>query len=126
MSSNLWVAIGVQCITSFTSALLALCISSIRARLLAVERLGAIRQCLAGGSVDQRRLSGDEQEPHRFRLGRDRDGIVRYWSLGAARLYGVAAGLVYYFARRGSAQSVLGTIVAGMAVYLPLHIGLGW
>lgn len=43
-----------------------------------------------------------------------------------ARLFGVAAGLAYYFARRGGGQSVLGTIVAGMAVYLPLHIGLGW
>jgi len=47
-------------------------------------------------------------------------------TLEDARLYGVAAGLVYYFARRGGGQSVLGTIVAGMAVYLPLHIGLGW
>lgn len=47
-------------------------------------------------------------------------------TLKDARLYGVAAGLLYYFARRSSGQSVLGTIVAGMAVYLPLHIGLGW
>jgi hypothetical protein len=23
-------------------------------------------------------------------------------------------------------RSVLGTILAGMAVYLPLHVGLGW
>ncbi|GKS83045.1 hypothetical protein AVMA1855_02855 [Acidovorax sp. SUPP1855] len=27
-----------------------------------------------------------------------------------------------YFWRRG----ILGTIVVGMVVYLPLHIGLGW
>lgn len=47
-------------------------------------------------------------------------------TLKDARLFGVAAGLVYFFARRGGGQSVLGTIVAGMAVYLPLHIGLGW
>ncbi len=39
-----------------------------------------------------------------------------------ARLYGALVGAAYYFWRRG----VLGTIVAGMAVYLPLHLGLGW
>ena len=47
-------------------------------------------------------------------------------TLQDARLYGVAAGVGYYFWRRGSGQAVLGTIVSGMAVYLPLHIGLGW
>ncbi len=39
-----------------------------------------------------------------------------------ARLFGVAFGIAWYLRRR----SILGTIVAGMAVYLPLHIGLGW
>jgi len=39
-----------------------------------------------------------------------------------ARLYAAAAGAAYYFWRHG----VLGTIVVGMAVYLPLHLGLGW
>ena len=39
-----------------------------------------------------------------------------------ARLFAAVAGLAWYFARR----SVLGTIVVGMAVYLPLHVGLGW
>lgn len=39
-----------------------------------------------------------------------------------ARLFAAAAGLAWYFARR----SVLRTIAVGMAVYLPLHIGLGW
>ena len=39
-----------------------------------------------------------------------------------ARLFGAAAGAAYYFWRRG----VLGTMLAGMAVYLPLHLGLGW
>ena len=39
-----------------------------------------------------------------------------------ARLFAVAAGAAWYAWRRG----VLGTIVSGMAVYLPLHIGLGW
>lgn len=39
-----------------------------------------------------------------------------------ARLPAVVAALAYYFWRRG----ILGTIVVGMAVYLPLHIGLGW
>ena len=43
-----------------------------------------------------------------------------------ARLYAVLAGAIYFFARRGAGQAVLGTIVSGMAVYLPLHIGLGW
>ena len=39
-----------------------------------------------------------------------------------ARLFAAAAGLVWFYKRR----DVLGTIVAGMAVYLPLHLGLGW
>jgi branched-subunit amino acid transport protein len=39
-----------------------------------------------------------------------------------ARLFAVAVGAAWYFWQRG----VLGTIVSGMAVYLPLHIGLGW
>ena len=43
-----------------------------------------------------------------------------------ARLFAVAAGVAYFYARRGAGQAVLGTIVSGMAVYLPLHIGLGW
>ena len=47
-------------------------------------------------------------------------------TLQDARLFGLAAALLYYFTRRGGGHSVLGTIVAGMALYLPLHIGLGW
>ena len=43
-----------------------------------------------------------------------------------ARVFAAAAGAVYFFARKGHGQAVLGTIVTGMAVYLPLHIGLGW
>ncbi len=39
-----------------------------------------------------------------------------------ARLFAVLAGVAWYYWRGG----VLGTIIAGMAVYLPLHIGLGW
>jgi branched-subunit amino acid transport protein len=39
-----------------------------------------------------------------------------------ARLFAAPAGALVYFWRR----SVLMTIVAGMAVYLPLHLGLGW
>lgn len=39
-----------------------------------------------------------------------------------ARLPAVVCASAYYFWRRG----ILGTIVVGMAVYLPLHIGLGW
>ena len=43
-------------------------------------------------------------------------------SLKDARLYAIAAGALWFYWRKG----VLGTIVAGMAVYLPLHIGLAW
>jgi hypothetical protein len=43
-----------------------------------------------------------------------------------ARLFGSVAGAAWYFWRRGAGQAVLGTIVVGLAVYLPLHIGLGW
>jgi branched-subunit amino acid transport protein len=39
-----------------------------------------------------------------------------------ARLYAAAVGVVAYFWRR----DVLITILAGMAVYLPLRLGLGW
>jgi len=39
-----------------------------------------------------------------------------------ARLFAAAAGAAWYFWRGG----VLGTMLAGMAVYLPLHLGLGW
>ena len=39
-----------------------------------------------------------------------------------ARIFGAAAGAAVFFWRR----NVLMTIVAGMAVYLPLHLGLGW
>lgn len=43
-------------------------------------------------------------------------------TLRDARLPAVACATAYYFWRRG----ILGTIVVGMVVYLPLHIGLGW
>ena len=39
-----------------------------------------------------------------------------------ARLYAIAAGALWFYWRKG----VLGTIVLGMAVYLPLHIGWNW
>jgi branched-subunit amino acid transport protein len=39
-----------------------------------------------------------------------------------ARLFAAPAGALLYFWRR----SVLLTIAAGMGVYLPLHLGLGW
>lgn len=39
-----------------------------------------------------------------------------------ARLPALVAGCAYYFWRRG----ILGTIVTGMVVFLPLRIGLGW
>jgi branched-subunit amino acid transport protein len=43
-------------------------------------------------------------------------------TLKDARLYGAAAGAAWFFWRGG----ILGTIVAGMAVLLPLRLGLGW
>jgi len=43
---------------------------------------------------------------------------TRHENLGPAVLCACA----YYFWRRG----ILGTIVVGMLVYLPLHIGWGW
>jgi branched-subunit amino acid transport protein len=43
-----------------------------------------------------------------------------------ARIYAVLAGCGYFWWRKGQGQAVLGTIVAGMAVYLPLHLLLHW
>lgn len=43
-------------------------------------------------------------------------------TLQDARLPAVLCATAYYFWRRG----ILGTIIVGMLVYLPLHIGLGW
>ena len=39
-----------------------------------------------------------------------------------ARLFAVVAGLAWFYWKR----SMLGTIIAGMTVYLPLHVGFGW
>ncbi|MGI4777831.1 MAG: AzlD domain-containing protein [Janthinobacterium lividum] len=46
--------------------------------------------------------------------------LVATWQ--DARLFAGATGAVWYFWRGG----VLGTMLFGMAVYLPLHLGLGW
>lgn len=43
-------------------------------------------------------------------------------SLADARLPAVLCATLYFWFKRG----ILGTIVVGMAVYLPLHIGWGW
>ncbi len=43
-----------------------------------------------------------------------------------ARLFAAAAGVGWFFWRKGSGQAVLGTILIGMAVYMPLHLVLGW
>lgn len=43
-----------------------------------------------------------------------------------ARVYAATAGLAYFFWRKGQGQAVLGTILVGMGVYLPLHLGWGW
>ena len=50
--------------------------------------------------------------------------LINSWQ--DARLFAVAAGMGWFFWRKGAGQAVLGTILAGMAVYLPLHLGLGW
>jgi branched-subunit amino acid transport protein len=47
-------------------------------------------------------------------------------SLQDARIYAALLGAAYFFWRRGQGQAVLGTIIVGMLVYLPLHLGLGW
>jgi branched-subunit amino acid transport protein len=46
--------------------------------------------------------------------------LIRTWQ--DARLYAALAGALWFYRQR----NVLGTIIAGMLVYLPLHIGLGW
>ena len=46
--------------------------------------------------------------------------LIATWN--DARLFAVAAGVLWFYWRKG----VLGTIIAGMAVYLPLHLSLGW
>jgi branched-subunit amino acid transport protein len=43
-----------------------------------------------------------------------------------ARIFASVAGAGYFFWCKGQGQAVLGTIVVGMVVYLPLHLGLGW
>ena len=45
--------------------------------------------------------------------------ITTVWD---ARIFATVVGVAWFVWQR----SVLGTILAGMAVYLPLHIGLGW
>jgi branched-subunit amino acid transport protein len=50
--------------------------------------------------------------------------LISSWQ--EARWCAAAAGAGFYFLRRGRGQVILGTIVVGMAVYLPLHLGLGW
>ena len=47
-------------------------------------------------------------------------------TLQDARLFAVLAGAGWFYGRKGAGQAVLGTIMVGMAVYLPLHLGLGW
>ena len=46
--------------------------------------------------------------------------LVATWQ--DARLYAALVGAAVFFRRR----SVLATLLVGMAVYLPLHLGLGW
>ena len=46
--------------------------------------------------------------------------LIHTWQ--DARLYGAAAGALWYWRQRG----ILGTIVCGTAVMLALRLGLGW
>lgn len=50
--------------------------------------------------------------------------LISQWQ--DARLFAVAAGAAWFYSRRGSGHAVLGTILVGMTVYLPLHLCLGW
>lgn len=47
--------------------------------------------------------------------------LVRTWQ--DARIFAAAAGVLLFFLWK---RNVLVTLVGGMAVYLPLHLGLGW
>ncbi len=49
-----------------------------------------------------------------------RGELITTWQ--DARLFAVAAGAAWFWWRRG----ILGTILVGMAVLLPLRLGLGW
>ena len=46
--------------------------------------------------------------------------LIHTWQ--DARLFAAAAGALWFWKRRG----ILGTILVGMAVLLPLRLGLGW
>jgi len=50
--------------------------------------------------------------------------VITTWQ--DARLFAALAGSAWFYWRRGQGQAVLGTIVVGMLVYLPLHLGLNW
>jgi branched-subunit amino acid transport protein len=50
--------------------------------------------------------------------------FIRTWQ--DARLFAALAGAFWFLGCRGRGQAVLGTIVVGMLVYLPLHLGMGW
>lgn len=43
-----------------------------------------------------------------------------------ARWPAALASGAFFLLQRGRSHSILGTIVTGMAVYLPLHVGWGW
>ena len=43
-----------------------------------------------------------------------------------AKIYGALAGGVFFMIKRGKGHAVFGTIVVGMCVYIPLHLGIGW
>jgi branched-subunit amino acid transport protein len=50
--------------------------------------------------------------------------VITTWQ--DARIYAVLVGVGYFWWSKGQGQAVLGTIVAGMAVYLLLHLVWLW
>jgi branched-subunit amino acid transport protein len=50
--------------------------------------------------------------------------LIQSWQ--DARIFAAVAGAAWFITHRAQRQAVLGTIVAGMFVYLPLHLGWGW
>lgn len=52
------------------------------------------------------------------------ENFIETWQ--DARIFAALAAIVFVYARRKSGQPVLGAIIIGMLVYLPLHLILGW
>lgn len=53
-------------------------------------------------------------------IGMSQGHLLDSWK--DARLFATGGAVVWFFWQRG----LLGTIIVGMAIYLPLHVGLRW